>query len=125
MGEYSVYMHTTPSGKRYIGITCQDPKIRWGNGSNYKKQPYFSNAIKKFGWNNIKHEVLYTALTKEEAEQKERELIAFYNSADRKYGYNIDLGGKSKGRCSEETRKKISEIITAVRTIPRSHITFI
>ena len=55
MGEYSVYMHTTPSGKRYIGITCQDPKIRWGNGYNYKKQPYFSNAINEFGWNNIKH----------------------------------------------------------------------
>lgn len=110
MGEYSVYMHTTPNSKRYIGITCQDTKKRWGNGNNYSKQTYFSNAIKKFGWNNIKHEILYTALTKEEAEQKERELIAFYNSADRKYGYNIDLGGKSKGRCSEETRKKISEI---------------
>lgn len=106
---YSIYMHITPNNKRYIGITCQDPKKRWGNGNNYSKQPYFSNAIKKFGWNNIKHEVLFTGLTKEEAEQKERELIAFYNSADRRYGYNIDLGGKSKGRCSEETRKKISE----------------
>lgn len=110
MGEYSVYMHTTPSGKRYIGITCQDPKIRWGNGSNYKKQPYFSNAINEFGWNNIKHEILYTALTKEEAEQKERELIAFYKSNNREYGYNIDNGGKSKGRCSEETKKLLSEI---------------
>lgn len=110
MGEYSVYMHTTPNDKRYVGITCQNPKIRWGNGSNYKNQPYFSNAINKFGWNNIKHEILYTALTKDEAEQKERELIAFYNSADRRYGYNIDLGGKSKGRCSEETKKKISKV---------------
>ena len=107
---YSVYIHTTPNNKRYIGITCQDTKKRWGNGNNYSKQPYFSNAIKKFGWNNIKHEVLFTGLTKEEAEQKERELIAFYKSNNREYGYNIDNGGKSKGRCSEETKKLLSEI---------------
>ena len=25
---YSVYMHTSPSGKKYIGITCQEPEKR-------------------------------------------------------------------------------------------------
>lgn len=107
---YVVYMHTTPSGRRYVGMTCKDPKNRWEKGNGYRNQKYFYLAIQKYGWDNIQHDILFSALTKEEAEQKERELIAFYNSADRRYGYNIDLGGKSKGRCSEETKKLLSEI---------------
>lgn len=27
---YSVYEHICPNGKRYIGITGRNPKIRWG-----------------------------------------------------------------------------------------------
>lgn len=107
---YSVYKHETPNGKIYIGITCQNPTKRWGNGCNYRNQKYLYAAIKKYGWENIKHKVLYTGLSKEDAEQKEIELIAFYKSNDRKFGYNIDNGGKSKGRCSEETKRKLSEI---------------
>ena len=107
---YVVYMHTTPSGRRYVGMTCKDPKNRWEKGNGYRNQKYFYLAIQKYGWDNIQHDILFSALTKEEAEQKERELIAFYNSADRRYGYNIDLGGKSKGRCSDETKKLISQI---------------
>lgn len=106
---YVVYMHTTPSGRRYVGMTCKDPKNRWEKGNGYRNQKYFYLAIQKYGWDNIQHDVLFSALPKEEAEQKERELISLYHSADRRYGYNIDLGGKSKGRCSEETKKLISE----------------
>lgn len=29
---FTVYRHTSPSGKVYIGITCQDVKNRWQNG---------------------------------------------------------------------------------------------
>ena len=32
---YIVYMHTTPSGKRYIGITAQTVERRWQNGFGY------------------------------------------------------------------------------------------
>lgn len=47
--KWSLYRHTSPSGKVYIGITSMSPKIRWGkNGSGYKKQPYFYNAILKY-----------------------------------------------------------------------------
>lgn len=52
---YTVYMHITPSGKMYIGITGRNPLKRWGsNGSGYKGQA-FSNAIKKYGWDNMEH----------------------------------------------------------------------
>ena len=39
MREYSVYKHTFPNGKVYIGITKQNPLKRWRNGTGYKGQP--------------------------------------------------------------------------------------
>lgn len=106
--KYCVYKHTTPNNKVYIGITRQKPKRRWGNGKNYASNIYFTNAINKYGWENIKHDILYMGLTKEEAEQKEIEMIAFYKSDERNHGYNIDKGGNATGKTSEETRRKLS-----------------
>lgn len=112
MSEYTsfiVYKHTSPSGKVYIGITQQTPSRRFNsNGYGYKDNEYFYQAIKKYGWNNFKHEILYSGLSKEIACETEIELIAKYNSANRKYGYNISLGGEHSTP-SEETRNKISE----------------
>lgn len=103
---YTVYKHTTPSGKIYIGITSQSVEERWRKGEGYKSQVFYK-AIKKYGWNNIKHEVLFKKLTKEEAEQKEIELIAFYKSNQKDFGYNIENGGNVTGTHSEETKRKI------------------
>jgi group I intron endonuclease len=106
-------MHTSPSNKRYIGITSQNPKRRWRkNGEGYKDHIYFWRAIQKYGWDNFKHEILYSDLTKNEACQKEIELIANYNSNDTNFGYNISVGGESgsKGyKYTEEQRKRMGE----------------
>lgn len=107
---WTVYMHITPNNKRYIGITSQIPSKRWRNGKGYKKC-LFLNAIKKYGWNNIKHEILFDNLTKEEAEQKEIELIAFYKSNQREFGYNIENGGNCLGTHSKDTKEKISKAL--------------
>lgn len=103
---YIVYKHITPNNKVYIGITGQNINRRWQNGLGYKGQLFFK-AILKYGWDNIKHEILYTNLSKKEAEQKEIELITKYKSNNKKYGYNIDNGGNTIGKMSEETRIKI------------------
>lgn len=103
---WSVYIHTTPSNKVYIGITSKEPKVRWSWGYGYRKNDHFNKAIKKYGWNNIKHEVLYTDLSQEEAEQKEKELIALYKSNNRKYGYNNDNGGLNGGNKKTEAEKE-------------------
>ena len=103
---YSLYKHTTPSGKVYIGITRQRPTKRWLHGKGYANQDYFYKAILKYGWDNIKHEVLLTGLTRDEAEEKEVEYIAKYKSNQRKYGYNVDRGGRVC-RMSDETKEKI------------------
>ena len=106
---YKVYIHIFPNNKVYIGITRNRTDIRWANGKGYKNQKVMSNAINKYGWKNIEHKVLYENLTKEEAEQKEIELIAYYKSNQRKYGYNIENGGNCVGKMSEETKRKMSK----------------
>ena len=107
---YTVYKHTSPSGKVYIGITGLSVEKRWKNGVNYRNCRHFYNAILKYGWDNIKHEILFTELTKEQAESKEVELIELYNSDNSNYGYNIQHGGNiSCGVHSEETKAKQSK----------------
>lgn len=91
---YCVYKHTTPNGKVYIGMTGRKPIYRWHNGKGYKNNVHFTNAIKKYGWENIKHEILLDNLTKEEAFNREIEYIAKYKSTEKKYGYNKSTGGE-------------------------------
>ena len=105
---YILYKHTTPSNKLYIGITSNSVERRWSNGREYKNNPHFYNAILKYGWENIKHEILLTGLTKEKAEWWEKRLIKKYNSTDPKYGYNISLGGNAQGKHSKKTKERIS-----------------
>lgn len=107
---YKVYIHEFPNGKVYIGQTGTPVHIRWGsNGNLYKNQPVIWNAIQKYGWDNIVHDILEIDLTKEEADKKEIEWIEYYNSTDREFGYNVQNGGSSLGMHSEETKRKISE----------------
>lgn len=106
---YKVYIHISPSKKVYVGITKLDVEQRWQQGKNYKSNPYFTNAIKKYGWDKFEHKILFVGLTKEEAEQHEIDLIAKYKSNNKLYGYNIEHGGNAKGKVSQETRIKMSK----------------
>ena len=94
--DYIIYKHTNKiNGKTYIGQTGQHPESRWGkNGRGYKEQMFYK-AIQKYGWDNFEHEILYTHLTKEEANYKEIDCIKRYNSNDSNYGYNIESGGNT------------------------------
>ena len=105
---YTLYKHTTKSGKVYIGITSRKPEYRWRNGKAYKNNKYFYNAILKYGWNNIKPEILLTGLSREKAEWWEKKLIKKYKCNDRRYGYNRTPGGELRGPVSIETRQKES-----------------
>lgn len=108
MGSYTVYKHTSPSGKVYIGITGGKPEKRWDNGKGYKHCPHMAAAVNKYGWEHFSHDILATGLTKAEAEAAEIRLIAEYKSNDRRYGYNTDSGGSAPGRMSAESREKIA-----------------
>lgn len=109
---YNVYKHTFPNGKIYFGITSKKPEKRWGNvGNQYKKQSYMWNAIQKYGWNNIKHEIVAENLAKEEACQMEINLIAIFKTNQKEFGYNLQKGGTvvENNFCSEEKKKKLSD----------------
>ena len=108
---YCVYIHTSPSNKNYVGITSQEPKKRWRNGSGYRHSPVFNLAIKKYGWKNFCHDVVAVGLSKEEAERLEVKLIAELKSNNCKYGYNVESGGNLAGKHSEETKRKISNTL--------------
>lgn len=108
---FCVYKHTTPNGKVYIGITSKNPLVRWKNGHGYKNNLHFWNAIIKYGWDNIKHEILFDGLTKEKACEIEIQLINQYRSNEFEFGYNSSTGGElSAAGCkwTEEHKRKTS-----------------
>lgn len=107
---YCVYIHTSPSNKRYIGITSMNPKERWKNGRGYNHNKHFTNAIEKYGWDNFKHEILAENLTEQEACKMEAELIEKYNTFDSDYGYNHTTGGEIGKQHTNEVRRKQSEL---------------
>lgn len=65
MDNHCIYMHTSPSGKSYIGQTA-----------NYKDRCYrhqntegkaVGAAIKKYGWDSFAHAVLIDGLSQDDA----------------------------------------------------------
>ena len=98
--EWKVYVHIVPkditgydNDKYYIGVTSRNPQERWGRGSKYKQHRAFYPAIEKYGWDNIKHVVILDNLSEQEAKECEKYLISKYRTRERKYGYNITVGG--------------------------------
>ena len=103
--KWLLYVHITPCGKRYYGITEQKPKKRWANGKGYKRNKYFTRAIEKYGWTNITHEILAEDLTKYEAAELEKYMIQWYDTANEKYGYNLSRGGEGGNSGCERTEE--------------------
>ena len=102
---FTVYMHVNKiNDKKYIGITCQKPNVRWHNGRGYivqsengrYKQDAFAKAILKYGWDSFEHKILFENLSADEAKEKEIELIAQYHTWLHDpdcHGYNMTPGG--------------------------------
>ena len=109
MGNYIIYIHTSPSGRCYIGQTCQKTNERWKNGIGYKRHPHFYKAIQKYGWDNFEHKILFDGLSKLDADLIEVDLIYYYKKIDK--SYNLAAGGEGYTglRHSDETKKQISE----------------
>ncbi|MBO7305947.1 MAG: hypothetical protein J6U47_04380 [Bacteroidales bacterium] len=107
-----VYKHISPSGKIYIGQTNSSIEKRAGkDGVLYKPNIYFYKAIQKYGWDNIEHIVVCDNISKKEADWLEKYLIAYYNTTDSRFGYNLTKGGEGVlGRVlSKESIDRIRE----------------
>ena len=105
---FTVYMHQSPSGKRYIGITGGPVKRRW-HEQHYYTCAAFYKAIQKYGWENISKHIVSVFLTREEAERAERYLISKYHTTDPEFGYNILPGGNISNGVTEDGRKRSAD----------------
>lgn len=88
---FTIYRHVSPIGRVYVGITSQDIETRWRHGDNYRNSTYFKRAIRKYGWKNFKHEILFTNVEEERAKRLEIELIRHYKGLG--ISYNLTNGG--------------------------------
>ena len=106
----AVYMHVNLiNGKKYFGITTQNPpEKRWRNGNGYINNTHFMSAVKKYGWSNFGHYILYRDIPIKIAKNIEEMLIMEHMSYDPRFGYNKTMGGELE-LPSEETRRKLSE----------------
>lgn len=112
---YTVYMHENKRNhKKYIGITSKDPEKRWLKGKNYRTCRAIRRAFEKYGWDGFEHKILFQGLTKEEACEKEIQLISEYDTRNPKHGYNICVGGGGTVGCvmTEDSRRRWREKMT-------------
>lgn len=119
--KYTVYMHITPNNMAYVGATSQDYKLRWQNGTGYRKQELFYTAIQKYGWDNMEHIILAEDLPQDEALQLERDMIAYWNTTDRDHGYNIEPGGYSGNLGMRHTKAARSKMAKSHTGLPGSN----
>jgi group I intron endonuclease len=85
------------NNKCYIGQTRRSLRVRWtehcGKKENCKR---LSGAISKYGKDSFLIEQIDSAESIDELNKKEVYWIVFYKSSDRKFGYNIEIGGDGK-----------------------------
>jgi group I intron endonuclease len=109
-----VYCITSPSGKRYVGVGMSVHGIegRWNSYKklNCKNQPKLFGALKKYGAENFKYEVILETDDADNAKRSEMYLIDVWNLQDDNYGYNIQAGGPLGNfgiKTSQEAKQKM------------------
>lgn len=88
---YTIYCYINKlNGKRYIGKTKQILKFRKRDG--YRTNKELNYILQKYGWDLFDTEILLSGLTKEEATHFEKKFIKMFNTTDKDYGYNKQIG---------------------------------
>ena len=100
---WTIYKHTFPNGKIYIGQTKQTLEERFCNGKGYRGCPYINHAIEKYGWTSVKTEIIQTDIpSQEEANKLEIYYIEKYEARNPNIGYNIAIGGGVVNKIKDE-----------------------
>lgn len=106
-----IYKAEFPNAKVYIGKSknFESRKMSHFYNSNYKKtnSTKMKRAINKYGFDNIKWEIIFESDDIDIINEKEKEYIIFFDSI--KNGYNISNGGDGGDTISNNIRK--SDII--------------
>lgn len=107
-----IYLLTSPSGKQYVGQTIQElqKRINGHNNSSNKNDAAINKAIRKYGINSFRREIIITIQTSEnnifkQLDKLEELFIKIHNTY--KGGYNSTTGGGNR-KPTDEVRKKLS-----------------
>lgn len=94
--KHCIYKHTFPDGKVYIGQTISgNTEKRWQDGLGYQGQKKVFEAIVKFGWDNIKHEVIEDHIEDANTDARETFYIVAYDAVMNGYNSNYGHGGET------------------------------
>ena len=105
-----IYKYTNLiNGKIYIGKTYRLNKRKYEH-KHREVNTYFHNALKKYGFENFKYEVIAQTDNDKTLNFLERYYIRKFNSFGEN-GYNLTLGGEGTlgKHLTEEQKKKVSE----------------
>lgn len=108
MKSYFLYKLTFPNQKLYFGVTDNIPR-RWKNhrcSPNSKGRSSIVNALRKYGPQNIKFEIIVIG-NEDYILELEKAAIKKFKTQNRFYGYNVDAGGKPAPMRQESCRKKL------------------
>ena len=115
--EHTIYKLTSPSGKFYIGRTCDfNARMTQHKSCALTKKSNTSlyKAIRKYGWENFTKEIIATVPTEDAAQLLEETLIKQLNSV--RMGYNdtyVGGGGnlfQNLPEKLEQFREKMSHV---------------
>ena len=99
------------NNKVYIGQTIQQLSVRKSQHERSHEYGYktaFSNAIRKYGKENFKWEVIYETDSIKDLNEKESYYIEYYKSLVTENGYNLK-GGGGNDFLTQEVKNKIGE----------------
>lgn len=117
-----IYMITNLSNNKiYIGQTIRplsariyEYKQQYTNENKKITNQHLYNSFKKYGFDNFNFTVIDIANSIEDLNEKEIKWIKYYDSTNKKIGYNIELGGRNSIP-SSETRLKLSKVHLGTR----------
>ena len=103
-----IYKFTSPSNKSYIGKTVQSFSKRM---CQHKKKSSnctaLKNAINKYGWAEMKREIVEENIPEDQLDQREKYWIKTYDTIA-PHGYNLTDGGEG-GSHSDIAKLRIEE----------------
>lgn len=109
-----VYMSTNlTNNKMYIGLTTTtlEQRIASHKTDSKRKDTYFYRAIRKYGFESFRWDVLDTAKSVEELEEKEIMYIEKYGTFNNKeVGYNSTSGGYNLYDVTDELKQLRSQM---------------
>lgn len=94
---YFIYRVFFENGKSYIGLS-KKPRVRVADHlrrakrGQHENHPFYS-AIRKYGAESVRWEILFECEDLENAKSAEVAGIALLETRDRRYGYNLSKGG--------------------------------